>query len=45
MKNTIPTITTPPINSIPMPGAPVTTTPSGTPNPSMGTGTSATASV
>lgn len=34
---------TPPINSIPMPGAPVT--PSGTANPSMGTGTTATASV
>lgn len=45
MPTATPTITTPPINSIPMPGAPVATTPSGTPNPSMGTGTSATANV
>lgn len=37
MPSATPTMTTPSLNSIPMPGAPVT--PSGTPNPSMGTTT------
>lgn len=40
MPSATPTMT-PPLNSIPMPGAPVT--PSGTANPSMGTGTTSTA--